>query len=535
MGAFSRLRDLFNGGAYSVKRASALLAVSAILSNVLGLGRNILFLRLVPKDQLDVYFAAFRVPDFLFNIFIFGAISSAFVPLVSELFANKKERVAHDLTDQLLSWITLAFGAAAVVLCFAMGPLLHLTAHGFTNGRMDEAVTVSRILLLQSVFFAWSFTVGGYLNSTKRFSSYALAPLVYNAAIIGGGLLYPRFGVNGMAWGVVLGSLLHFGIQFRELLTKTSYRPHFDFRITPELKEVIRVMIPRSLSQGVSQFEVIVYTSLASGLLIGSITVFNSMNDIQTMPIQIIGNAVAVAFFPSIAAAVGRDDWDAANELLAKVFRASLFILIPAVVFAFVVRAQIVRLYIGIGHSDWTLTTLAINTFVAFMFGIVPSVLTAFLSRVFYAVKNTRTPMLLSVLATAIGVTYAFLAVKMGGSVVHLAVADSIVAILQCAFYAIALKRHRFIKLGILKLLPTIWGYAFGALLVGSAAYASLYLTDWIYGDFGWLGTRTVMGLLMQLLIAMLVGGAVFTAYSKRKYPEDFAWIVTKSFSKARP
>jgi len=531
MNFLRRFWELLTSNSYTVKRASALLAVSALLSNVLGLFRNIIFYWLVPKPQLDIYFAAFRIPDFLFNIVIFGAVSSAFVPIASELLAQKKERQTNEITNQLLTWLTIFFVGVAIILAILMHPLMHIIVPGFDAVRFDETVMLSRILLLQSIFFAWSFTVGGYLNSTKRFSSYAMAPLVYNAVIIVGGFLAVKYGITAIAWAVVVGSFGHFAIQFRELL-KTTYRPRWDIRFTKELRDISRLMIPRSLSQGIAQLVDIVYVALASGLAASSIAIFNGMNDIQTMPIQIIGNSLAVAIFPTLSAYVAKGNWDGANALINKALRTTLFILLPALVFAFVVRAQVVRLYFGLGYSTWEQTTLAIQTFVGFLAGIIPACFIAILSRVFYALKDTRTPMLLSGLAGLIGILYAIFAIHSGGTVVSLSIAESILMISQCILYGYVLYRSPHIRLGLLPVSSKIIHYFGTATLVGLITWATLNLTDWMYTHENLRGTHSTFGLFVQLVIASIVGVGSFLAYSRYVHKEELEWILKRNFSK---
>ncbi len=528
MDTLRRFWGLVSSDSYTVKRASALLALTALASNVLGLLRNLVFYWLVPKEQLDVYFTAFTIPNFLFNIIIFGAVSSAFVPIASEMLAAKKERETNELTNQLLSWLTVLFICVSIILMLAMGPLMHLVAHRFDAPRLEETIGISRILLVQSIFFAWSFTVGGYLNSTKRFASYAIAPLLYNLVIIAGGFLAVHYGIIAIAWAVVAGSLAHFGIQYRELM-KTSYRPKLDLRFTPHMKEISKLMLPRSISQGTAQLVDGVYTFLGAGLLPSSITIFNAMNDIQTMPIQMVGNSMAVAIFPSLSTFASQGEWEKVNELLEKVLRATLFLLIPAIMFVYVVRAQIVRLYLH--SSTWEQTDLAIDTFVAFLIGIIPACFIAILSRVFYALKNTRTPMILSAIAAAIAILYATISISAGGNVINLAIAESILMVTQCCLYGFALYRDKSIKLGIRSMGGKIMSYIFGGLILSGVTWLVLQGMDWIYNSLNILGTHTVKGLFVQLIVASIIGVATFLAYSKAVHKQELQWILRRNFS----
>ena len=432
------------GQAYSVRRASTLLAITALASNVLGLLRNVIFYRLINPAQLDIYYASFRIPDLIFNLLILGAVSSAFIPVLSEAMRDKVDDDQHwrVLTDQVLSWLTLILGALAIVLVLLMPWIMREVVGGFSPERLAASITLSRILLIQSIFLAWSFCFGGLLNSFNRFTTYALAPLVYNIILIFGGVVAARYGINALGWAVVIGALGHCGIQYMEA-RRLSYRPRFNLARTKELREILRLMVPRSLSLGTSQIVTIFYTALASGLTAGSIAIFSGMNDLQTTPTVIVANSLAVAFFPTLTKQVANGKWDELNHLLLKTLRTALFLLLPMLVLSLVLRAQIVRLYFGIGGANWTLTDLAISTFVAFMLGIIPASIVALLARVFYACKDTRTPLIISAIAGLTGIIFAYVGIRVfGGSVAVLALSTTLVSLVQCiCFIAMLYKK----------------------------------------------------------------------------------------------
>ena len=149
------------GKNYSVKGATALLAITALLSNVLGLLRNVVFYHVVSPSQLDVYFASFRLPDLIFNVLILGAISSAFIPIITEILSKNDQKKVWEISNQVISWITVSFIALALIMFIAMPQIMHLVVYGFDANRFQQAIVISRILLLQSIFFAWSWTFGG--------------------------------------------------------------------------------------------------------------------------------------------------------------------------------------------------------------------------------------------------------------------------------------------------------------------------------------------------------------------------------------
>ncbi|MEI8003269.1 MAG: lipid II flippase MurJ, partial [Methanothrix sp.] len=408
---------LFFSRQYSVRRATVLLAVAGLLSNVLGLLRNLVFGRFNHPAVLDVYFSSFKIPDLIFNVLILGAISTAFIPVLTEVIEKRKQHPESNLispwqvTNQVLSWITLLLVGLAIILSLFMDPVMRLVAGQLDPDRFQEAVLLSRLLLVQSVFFAWSFTLGGLLNSFNRFSSFAVAPLLYNLCLIGGGFFSARYGIRAIVASVIVGSAGHFLIQFLEA-RRVGFRPKLDFSRSAEFKEIMRMMLPRGLTQGVGQIVSIFYNNLGSGMAAGSIMVFNFMNDLQTTPTVIVANSMAIAFFPSLSSQLTKDDKDGANILIDKVVRATIFLLIPCVAIAYILRAQIVRLYIGIGGADWSLTQTAIITLVWFLVGIIPASLATIMGRIFYALKEVKTPLILGAISGLGGILVSLIGVK---------------------------------------------------------------------------------------------------------------------------
>ncbi|HSI20776.1 MAG TPA: murein biosynthesis integral membrane protein MurJ [Verrucomicrobiae bacterium] len=531
MGIFKRVGSLFQSGPVGIKQASILLVLTAVLSNALGLLRNVVFYWLIDKGELSIYYASFRIPDLLFNVLIFGAIGSAFVPILSRTLAKHKEEDARVFADQTFTWLTVIFVALAAVFAIFMEPLMRLVVHGFDPERFNATVHLSRILMLQSVFFAWSFICGGYLNSFRRFGSPAFAPLMYNLAIIASTFVAAKTGIEAIAYGVIVGAILHFGIQFIEM-RRTGYMPRWNLQRSPEIRELARLMVPRSISQGMSQIVLIVFTALASGLAASSIAILAGMNDLQTTPTVILANSLAVALFPTLAARVATEDWNDVNRLIQRSFRTLLFYLIPGLILAFVLRAQIVRLYMSMGHTSWDETNLAIATFIGFLIGIIPAAFVVMLSRVFYALRDTKTPMFLSIIAGGAGIAWAFVSITVyNGTVASLAVAGSVVSIVQCLLYLIALKQHKTVQLGLISLIPQIARYTLLGLASGLATWSTLQIVDWAYVTMGILGTQYIAGLFLQFAIAGTVGLLVILGYSKLVLPEELSWLKNKRFT----
>lgn len=521
--------NFFSLRSHSVRQASALLALTALLSNVLGLLRNLIYYRMIPFGQLDVFLASFRIPDLIFNVLIVAAITSAVIPILSERLAHKKEEEAWEITNQLLTWGTIIFLVLVTLLWLGMSPIMHLVVHDFPPAQIRESITVSRLLLVQSLFFAWSYILGALLNGYRRFTTYAIAPLIYNLSLIVGGLAAHKYGIYVLTYAVVIGSFLHFLIQYSEI-RHMRIPLRIDLRFSPEVRHILTIMVPRSLTQGMTNIVLLVYTTLASGLPVSSISIFFGINDIQTTPTVIIANSLATAFFPSLAILITKGNWEEMNALLSKSFRAALFLLLPTIGMSLILRAQLIRLYIGIGHATWNQTDLAIITFAWFMIGVLPSALVILQARIFYAYKDTYTPAfiavgtgLLGILISYVGVTYYH------QSVAIFAFSETFMALCQCIAYYFILTRRGHVDLRVSAISGAISRYLIGTLLAVGTTWLGLRLIDWIYRIIG-LSTSKVSGLLLQTAVASLIGILVYFGYSTRSNKEELQWVQLKSF-----
>jgi putative peptidoglycan lipid II flippase len=527
----SIFQRLFKGQQQTVKQASILLAFTALLSNVLGLARNLIFYRLVPPGQLDIYYASFRLADFLFNLLIFGAITSSFIPVITEMISLKKEKIAHEVTNQLITWSTIFFIVLIAILSLFMRQIIHFIVPGFGSNRLEMTISLSRLMLLQTIFFSWSFIIGGLLNSYNRFTTYALAPLIYNLAIIIGGLLAPKFGIISISYSVVIGSFLHFLIQYYEA-QQFGFHFYLNFQFTDKLKEIIFLMIPRGLSQGMSQIVLVVYTGLASTLQAGSIAIFSGINDLQTTPTVIIGNSLATAILPTLTAIGNEKQKQAGDELLTKVIRSSIFLSVPIIALLFILRAQIIRLYFGIGGASWELTNIAIGTFTLFLIGIVPATIVAILARVFYSFKDTKTPMWVSISTSLLAIFISYVGIyKLHFNVGTLALSESCISMTQMVAYLIILAKKQHINLFNWPIMQTVWHSSLASIISGFTTWLTLRFVNLLYNQTSFLSTTHSLTLMIQGIIAGCVGILTYLIYSKYKMTEELTWLQTKLFS----
>lgn len=396
----------------SVKGASIILVITLTISNVLGVFRDHFLAQKIPTDRLDIYFAAFRLPDLVFNILILGSIAAAFVPVYSKYLKEQGDEEAGKLAQAAITTGVSVVAVCLVIMYFLMPYLMHLLVPSFNEIKRKETVDLARFLLISPFFFTISYFVGGILNSHKRFLAFSLAPLFYNLSIIVCVLIFSdRLGVKGAAIGVVVGAFMHLMIQLPSAI-KIGYKPlpRFDFR-HPGVIKITKLMIPRAIGLGAGQLLLVAYTIIASAFP-GAIAIYSFADNIQTVPSVIFGNSFALAVFPTLAALSVKEkgEKEKFQKLFLKSVRAILFFLIPSTAVLLLLRAQVVRLILGYGFFGWSDTRSASLALGFFALSIVSQGLVPLFARAFYAIHDTKIPMTSSLVSifVSIGLGYAF-------------------------------------------------------------------------------------------------------------------------------
>lgn len=508
----------------SVRSASIILIVTLALSNILGLLRDRFLAKNILTSDLDVYYASFRIPDLIFNFLILGAITSAFIPIFSEYIVGKKLKEGYRITNSLINLALVTLIVLAVIFCLLMPQLMPLVVPKFDQERMSQAVRYSRMLMLTPIFFSISYIMGGILNSFKRFLAYSLAPIVYNLAIIIGAAFYAsKYGVSAVVYCVIIGSFLHFLVQLPPVL-KLGFRfgAVFDWK-DKTLKRILRLMVPRTIGMGANQLMLVVYTAVASSLAAGSIAAFTLSNNIQTMPSVVFGTSFATAVFPTLTGKIAKHDKEGFAFYLNRTIRSIAFLLIPSSIIFILLRAQIVRLILGSGKFTWDDTKRTALTLGLFSISLLAQGLIPLLARAFYALKNTKTPMYISIVTTIISIVLGFPLAKMFG-VAGLALAFSI---------------SSFINVGILffylrQIYPEIWnrGVSYSylriigmSLIMGLSVWASMHIAaNFVNMDRFW-------GIFAQTCFALIVGLVSYFALSRIFDCEEMKWALTRKIN----
>ena len=496
---FYKLNHSVTGGAF-------IIAFFTVVSKLLGLVRERLIASTFGASEIsDIYYAAFRLPDLIFNTLVLGALTSAFIPVFQRTWLKDKTK-GLILANSVLNLFLLGIGVLALAAWIWAPQLVPLATPGFSAWQLAATVQMTRIMLLAIMFFVFSNIIGGVLNSWKNFFSFSIAASFYNIGIILGVIFYPYLGLNSLAWGVCLGAFLHLLVQLPEAY-KNGWYYKLVLVFSADLKKILRLMMPRTIGLAAGQFNLIIITMIASTLPAGSIAIFNLANNLQSLPISIFAVSLAVAVFPTFTEALGAND----NKLFAQNFSISLrrilFMLIPISVLILILRAQIVRVVLGSGAFDWEDTYYTAQTLGFFALSIFAQGLIPLLARSFYALEDTRTPMFIGLLAMLLNIILSWFFGREFG-VMGLALAFSISSIVNMILLYIVLgQRTHDLDHGLI--LKSIIKISVNSLVSAFVAYSTLYLL----ADF--VNMRTFTGILLKGLGAGLLGLITYVILGK--------------------
>lgn len=513
----------------SIREAAVVLAVASLLSRVVGVLRDNVIASRFAGDISDAYLAAFTIPDFVFNLLILGALSSAFIPIFTEYLRKNGEdkEEAWGLVNSLVN-LGVVLVAIVLLLGIVFAPsLVNLVASGFSTEKQEMVVNMMRVMFLSPLFFGLSNLAGGILNSFKNFLAYSLAPILYNGGIILGAVyLVPHVGYIGLAYGVVGGALLHMLIQVPGVFSLGyKYKMKIDWH-HPALKRMAVLMTPRTLGIAIAQVNVIINTGLASRLGEGAVSVFKWADNLQSLPIGIFGVSLAVAVFPTLAERYSLKQIGEFRSDVVQVMRQIIFFVVPTMVLFWLLRAQIVRLVLGYGEFGWDYTRFTVSALAFFTFGMLAQSLIQLLARSFYALQDTKTPLVVSLISLVVNVVSATILVNYL-DVVGLAAAISISATLNAGIL-IGLLSRKLQGLPWWELGGVLVRVGFASGLAGGVGYVMLRIVESI------VHTNTVWGLLMQTLATGVVAVCVYLAISRvLKLPEVDIVVRPRKFFKS--
>lgn len=484
--------------------AAALLAGSSMVAQVLGLLRDRFLYGSfgLESSQVAAFKAAFTVPDFMFFILISGALSVTFIPIFNERYIKGNKKSAWELSSSLLNlFAIITFITSILILIFAEPLVKYVVAPGLDEHTTFLAVSMMRIIAVNPLLFSISSVFAAMQQAVGRFFFVSLAPSFYNLSIILGIVfLGPQFGIMGVAFGVVIGSVAQLLIGLLGLIGLG-----FDYRSTIFWKNLgfrrlLKILPARSADQGIDYFNNIVEINMASRLGTGAIGSFSAAYTLHNVPITLIGVALSTAAYPKMTERLAQNRPDLFKKELGSLLRLVIWFALPAITITFLMRGYLIRLLAGDGQAT------AAAVLGIFAWAVMFRALYHVLSRSFYAQQDTKTPLYISIFAVGLNVVLAILLARQSAyGIIGLPLAQVIASIAE-VIILVAILLRRF---------PGILDRVFfGALWRMLSAFGVTFWVTWLLRrelfelgaqDRGFLTIIPKLGLLCSIVLLLYV------------------------------
>lgn len=518
-----RFFSFFNKELNGVNEAALLLGIFAFISQIFGLVRDRMLAYFIGAGPtLDVYYAAFRIPDFLYISIASLASITVLMPFMMDKINNKDDnKEAHRFINNIFSAYMMFMFLISIIIAILMPYLTKYIAPGFTESQTSLLITTSRIMLFSPIFIGLSNLIGTITQLFKNFFIFALSPIFYSCGILFGILFfYPIFGVLGLALGVVLGALMHLSIQI-PFIIKRGFFPKFILNINwGEILKVIKISLPRTITLSCNSLAFIFLISLASTLKEGSISLFTFSYNLQSVPVGIIGISYSVAAFPILVKSFCQKDMNSFIDQIISTSKQIIFWSLPIIALFVVLRAQIVRVILGSNTFSWSDTRLTAASVALFVISLTTQSLVLLFIRGYYAAGNTKKPLLINVSSSFLVIIFAYLFVfifknypntllfvenilrveNVPGTIMFaLPMAYMLGSIFNFFFIWILFKKD-FIKDNSFGLVSTFRDSFLSALVIGIITYSSLGFFDNIFD------LETGVGIFFQGFISGIIG-----------------------------
>ncbi len=507
-----------NGKIFFVRRQTNILSAAVVLmamilaSGILGLLRDRLlaafFFNRQDQWQLDIYFASFRLPDMLFQVLILSSLSAAFIPVFSE-YLTKNEKEAYKLASSILNIGMLMFFFASLLVFIFVKPLSQLITHELSDNEVALMINLTRFLLLAQFFFLLSNFLTGVLQSYQRFLLPSLSAVLYNLGIILGIIfLTPIIGIYGPVTGVIIGSFLHFIVQL-PVVKRLGFQYSFLFDFSnPGVKKIGKLMLPRTIAFAINQIDLNMVVFLGTALSAGSLSIYNFAQHLNALPISLFGLTIGQAALPTLAreAQINKDNF---RRLFSSSLLQIFYLSLPVGIILLVLRVPLVRLVFGAKNFPWeaTLTTARVVGIMSLFLGARSA--SQLMIRAFYALQDTVTPLILSIINIIVSVSLALWFIfGLHSDIVGLALAQGIGEFLFIILLFLILERK------IRDLLVRKFVVDFGKIIFASFFTAlSLWIPMRILDRYILDTTRTI-NLLILTIITLLIGVGTYLAFS---------------------
>ena len=490
-----------------IARAAGTVMVAYILSSIINLAKGVVILRAFGTGmENEAFWAANRVSETLFNLVAGGALASAFVPTFTAFLAKNLKEDAWKLASAIINWVLILISGLAILSAiFAPQIVRYLLAPGFVNDPQKFHLTVQllRIILPSTVIFSISGLMMGILNAHQSFLFPALAPSMYSLGMIFGVIfLSPYMGVFGLAWGVVIGAGLHLLIQLPKLI-KLGGRFNLVLGLNnPSVRQVGILMLPRLAGVAVVQINFWVNTNLASRYSEGSVTGLTYGFTLMLMPLMLIAQAIATASLPTFSAQAALGKLSEMRNSFSTALRAVFLLSIPAAVGMILLRFPLIKVLYENGTTFTSESTqLVAWALLWYTIGLVGHSAVELISRAFYAMKDTRTPVVVGVMAMSLNILLSLILgpmfLRIGWLAIGgLALANTLATGLESVILLIIL-RKRLMGLEGRKIFHLLWKVIFSVTIMGAVIW--------------WLVEFTMLSDVLTLISGGLVGFGLYT------------------------
>lgn len=442
MGFFKKL---FIHKQSSVGSAAFILMLAVAFSRMLGLFRDRLLVEYFLPEELGVYFAAFRIPNMLFELMVTGVLTTAFIPVFTRLLTKKGEEHALKMASAVIN-------IGVVILIIITIPVLLFTEHisrflapGFSEEQISQMAYYTRLMVVFQVFplMIGNFMTG-MLQSYQIFIIPAFAPVLYNLGIIVGIVVFSStVGLLSPVIGVAIGALLFLLVQIIPVyMMKYRHKWTLDSHVEG-VREVGKLMVPRTIGIGVAQIDTTVDLMLASLLGSKMVTIFQFAQHLQFLPVGLFGATIAQAALPTLSRASATEEKEGFRQQLVSAMHQILFFVLPFSVYFIVLRIPITRLAFGANLFDWEATVMTGKTLSAFGISLFAQAIVHVLARGFYALYDTKTPVIIGIISIGLNTFLSILFI----SYFHLPVwslglSTSIASIVQCSLLLLLLQKR---------------------------------------------------------------------------------------------
>jgi putative peptidoglycan lipid II flippase len=491
----------------ALARAGLTVTAAFLLSRVLGWVRVIVLGNLFGATaDLDAYYAAFRIPDLMFQLVAAGAIASSLIPVLSGLLAHGERERAWRVASTVVNLMVGVLMVVAVLMLVFAPTIVPLLVPGFDAPTTARTVELTRIMLLSPIFLAAGAIATAILNTDGRFGVAAMAPVMYNICIIGGALLLaPAIGVYAASVGVVVGSVAHLLIQIPALRGRFHYS--LSVNIGDEAaRQSFFLMLPRAIGLGANQITFLVNTMLASTVAVGAVVTYNVAFNVLQIPLGVVGLPLGIVLLPAMSRALAKGREADFGAVVVGALRLLLWATMFVAAVGIVLRDQTIQLLFGSAFDQAVLAATA-ATLGVFLLGLPAHALNVILARAFYSAKDTITPVTIAVISVGLNVVISLATIERLG-LQGLALGIAIGAWFEAITLTLLLRRLS----DAVVVRPIVEGGAIsflGALLAAGAGAVVLAITADAVGGAG------VVALLLQLGAASIAAGGVYLLYSR--------------------